>query len=195
MSNINKIPINCPKIQAEYGDASTLPAKINRHCLLLATRKTTTSKAPAPGSAAAGGVCSFVATPISTGAPVYRSAHVKVLANVPLDGSGSRLGHSSSSICMPGPSSDSTRPSQPAPRDPAAGEPAAPHAPGSAWLGAGHKLNVGGGAGPGGGGWGSVGGHHDAGGGGHGSVSGGGSDGELFVTTYYCLSQGCLLNR
>lgn len=48
--------------QAEYGDTSTLPARINRHCLLLATRKTASNQsaaaAVAPNNVAACGTTS-----------------------------------------------------------------------------------------------------------------------------------------
>eukprot|EP00752_Nemacystus_decipiens_P012671 g11225.t1 len=119
---------------ADYGDVSTLPAKINHHCLLLATRKTATSTTKAPPLDAAGGVCSFAATPVSRRAFTYRSAHVKVPTN--------------GSISMSGPPSGSGSFSQPAPRDPAASSggtgTAAPHAVGvgSSWIGAGHTLSV-----------------------------------------------------
>lgn len=148
-----------PKKQAEYGDASTLSAKINHHCLLLATRKTTSTKAPPSG--AAEGVCSFPATPVSTGAPIYMStAHGQRLPSGPVDGSGSGTSRSSSGggfvLGLP---RDSAQPSQPAARDPPGGRRAAPpHAISSVRIGAGHRLNVG----AGGRGWESAV-HHDAG--------------------------------
>lgn len=147
---------------------STLPAKINHHCLLLATRKSATTKPPAPG--AAGGVCSFAATPVSRGTTLtYRSAHH---VEVPTNGS------------MSGPPSDSGRFSQPALRDAAAGGgTGASRDVGSVWGGAGHTLSVttvGGGGGRGG--WASAG--HDGAGEPSRSVSGGGgSNGEL-----YCIA-------
>lgn len=155
-----------PRKQAEYGDVSTLPAKINHHCLLLATRKTTISRAPAPGAAA--GVCSFAATPVSRGTPIFGSTHLKI----PMRGASSRLGSSSrgsSSSFTLGPPSGYGGLSQPAPRDSAAGETAAAS---SVWIGAGHKL----GGGAGGGAWGSLG--YD-GGGGHRRISAGVSNGEV----------------
>eukprot|EP00903_Cladosiphon_okamuranus_P015946 g14729.t1 len=137
---------NSKESLAEYGDVSTLPAKINRHCLLLATRKTATSFAPAPGIAR--GVSSFAATPVSRSTPNYTSAQVKIPANGP-------VGFGSSSLVPSG----FARFSQPAPRDPAAGDASAsrPQPLTSVWIGAGHELDVGAGE--------------------HGRVPGGGSNG------------------